>query len=133
MKLPGTRTAILTLSLLLATSAFAGGSSHKGTFKVSDNVQVAGKSLAAGEYVIKWDGTGPDVQATISQDGKVVATVPAKVVELPQKPSNGTAEVQNGASGNGKLSQVQFAGQKYALEFSGSSGGSAAGAGSSIR
>ncbi len=133
MKLSGTRTAILTLSLLLATSAFAGGNSHKGTFKISDDVQVAGKSLPAGEYVIKWDGAGPDVQATISQDGKTVATVPAKVVELPQKSHSSTAEVQNGASGNGKLSQVQFSGQKYALEFSSTSGGPAAGAGSSIR
>ena len=133
MKLSGTRTAILTFSLLLATSAFAGGSAHKGTFQVSSNVQVAGKSLPAGEYVIKWEGTGPDVQATISQDGKVVATVPAKVVELPQKSHSNIAEVENGASDNGKLSQVQFSGQKYALEFSSASGGSATGAGSSIR
>jgi hypothetical protein len=136
MKSLSSRIAILTLVLslatLLATGAFAAGAAHKGTFKISDPVQVSGKQLSAGEYVIKWDGAGPDVQAIISQDGKVVATVPAKVVELQQKSTSTTAEVQNGASGNGTLSQVQFSGQRYALEFSGASGGAAA-SGSSVR
>lgn len=126
------RIAILTLALSLATSAFAAGTTHKGTFSISDPVQVSGKQLPAGEYVIKWDGAGPDVQASITQNGKVVATVPAKVVELPEKSYRSTTEVQNGASGNGTLSQVHFSGKKYALDFSGASGGSAA-SGSSIK
>src|SRR5438552_14928158 len=117
MKFLSSRIAILMLALSLATGVFAAGVSHKGTFKISDPVQVSGKQLPAGEYVIKWDGAGPDVQAIISQDGKVVATVPAKVVELQQKSTSTTAEVQNGASGSGRLSQIQFSGQKYALEF----------------
>ena len=128
MKFLSSRIAILMLALSLATGVFAAGVSHKGTFKISDPVQVSGKQLSAGEYVIKWDGAGPDVQAIISQDGKVVATVPAKVVELQQKSTNTAAEV----SGNRTLSKVQFSGQKYALEFSGASGGSSA-SGSSIR
>jgi hypothetical protein len=132
MKSLSSRIAILMLSLSLATVAFAAGASHKGTFKISDPVQVSGKQLPAGEYVIKWDGAGPDVQASITQGSKVVATVPAKVVELQQKSISTTAEVKNGASGNGTLSQIQFSGQKFALEFSGASGGSAA-AGSSIK
>lgn len=132
MKSLGSRIAVVMFCLVLVTGAFAAGASHKGTFKVSDPVQIAGKSLPAGEYVVKWEGTGPAVQATISQDGKVVATIPATVVELPQKSSSSTAEVQHGASGNGTLNQVQFSGQKYALEFSGTSGGSA-GAGNSVR
>jgi hypothetical protein len=132
MKSLSSKLAMLTLATLLATGAFAASTAHKCTFKISDPVQVSGKQLPAGEYVIKWEGSGPDVQASITQGGKVVATVPAKVVELQQKATNGTAEVQNGASGNGTLSQVQFSGQKYALEFSGASGGSAA-SGSSIR
>lgn len=132
MKSLRSRIAIMMFCLVLATGAFGAGASHKGTFKVSDAVQVAGKSLPAGEYVVKWDGTGPNVQAMFSQEGKVVATVPARVVELPQKSGSSTAEVQHSASGNGTLNQVQFSGQKYALEFSEASGGSAA-AGSSIR
>jgi len=117
---------LLALSLVtfLTTGAFAAGSAHKGTFKISDPVQVAGNPLPAGEYLIKWDGDGPDVQATITLDGKVMATVPAKVVELPQKSTSSTAEVQNGASGNGTLSQIQFSGQRYALEFTGASSAS---------
>jgi hypothetical protein len=132
MKSLGSRIAIVMVVLSLAAAAYAAGASHKGTFKISDPVQVSGKSLPAGEYVIKWDGTGPDVQATISQGSKVVATVLAKVVELQQKSTSSTAEVANGASGNGTLSQVQFSGQKYALEFSGAADGAGA-SGSSIR
>ncbi len=128
MKSLGSRIAILTLALSLATGAFAASTAHKGTFTISDAVQVNGTQLPAGEYVIKWDGAGPDVQASITQSGKVVATVPATVVELQQKSTNTRADV----SGNRTLSKVQFSGQKYALEFSGVSGGPSA-SGSSIR
>lgn len=132
MKSLSFRIAILMLALSLATGAFAAGTAHKGTFRISDPVQVGETQLPAGEYVIKWDGAGPDVQASITQDGSVVATVPAKVVELEQKSTRTAAEVQNGGSGNGTLNRIQFSGQKYALEFSGASSASAA-SGSSIR
>jgi len=105
---------MLTLALLPATSAFA-GESHKASLQTFDAVQVSGKQLPAGEYQLKWEGTGPDVQLSILKNNKVVATSPAKVVELEQKNNGDAALINKGADGSRQLTGVRFAGKKYAL------------------
>ena len=102
------------LGLLLATSAFA-GDSHKAALQTFDTVQVSGKQLPAGEYQLKWDGNGPDVQLNILKNNKVVATTPAKLVELDQKNNGDAALVNKAADGSRQLTGVRFAGKKYAL------------------
>ena len=118
---------MLVLALTLVASAFAGGDSHKGNFLVSGPVEVNGQQLPAGEYVAKWDGDGPDVQVNITQNGKTLATVPAKVVQLDQKASENSTEVINGSGGSGQLSSVRFGGKKYSLQMNAASIPSAAG------
>lgn len=108
---------ILALALLLATSAFA-GDSHKAALQTFDTVQVSGKQLPAGEYQLKWEGNGPDVQLNILKNNKVVATTAAKVVELDQKNDGDAALVNKAADGSRQLTGVRFAGKKYALAIS---------------
>ncbi|HSM84828.1 MAG TPA: hypothetical protein VLT16_01695 [Candidatus Limnocylindrales bacterium] len=112
---------MLVLSLGLAATAFAAGDTHKGNFQISDPVQVNGQQLPAGNYVAKWEGAGPGVQVSITHNGKTVATVPAKVVQLDQKSSEDAAEISNGSSGDRQLSTLRFSGKKYSLELGQSS------------
>jgi len=107
------------LVLALASFVFAANNTQKGNFEISAPVQVSGTQLPAGEYVARWDGTGDNVKVEISRNGRVLATVPAKVVELGEKASNDAAEVSNGANGSRELSALRFAGKKVQLELGG--------------
>src|SRR5262249_11059575 len=85
----GSKSLFLGLALLLATSAFA---ANKGSLQVQEPINVNGTKLAPGDYKVQWDGTGPSVELSIMQGKKVVAKVPAHVVDL-DKPSSLDAAV----------------------------------------
>jgi len=69
----------LGLALLLATSAFA---ANKGSLTVQEPMTVNGTQLKPGDYKVEWDGNGPSVELSITQGKKVIAKVPAHVVNL---------------------------------------------------
>jgi hypothetical protein len=123
----------LIMLLLPAAGLFAATDSHKGSLSLGDAVQVAGKQLAAGDYTVKWNGSGPATQLNIIQNGKVVATVPARVVTLDQKSSNDIAEVKTAGNGDRTLTSIKFEGKTYALEIGGEAGGGDAASGSSVK
>lgn len=101
------------LALLLATGAFA---ANKGSFHVYERVTVSGHQLAPGEYQLKWDGTGPSVELNILSQGKVVATVPARLVET-SRADNSATHLRKNDDGTQSLIEIDFAGKKYALTF----------------
>src|SRR4029077_2448681 len=68
-------------SALLLSSAAVAGDSNKGSLNLYEKVNVEGKELNPGKYSITWEGTGPDVQVTVSQGKQTVATFPAHVTE----------------------------------------------------
>ena len=103
---------LLGLALLLATSVFA---ANKGTLQVSDPVTVNGKQIGAGEYTVKWDGNGPNVELNILRGKNVVATVPARMVDLDSTPSRDAAVTVVGTDGHKSLNEIRFSGKKYAL------------------
>ncbi|MGD0467051.1 MAG: hypothetical protein ABSA54_01625 [Terriglobales bacterium] len=105
------KTVVLGLAVLLASSAFA---SNKGSLHVREPIEVAGQQLAPGEYQLRWDGTGSNVEVSIMQDKKEVAKAPAKVVALDKAYDYDSAVIDH-ASGKATVSQVRFAGKKYAL------------------
>ena len=123
----------LSLLLLLTSAAFAGSDSHKGGLNLSAPVQVAGKQLPSGDYTVKWDGTGPDTQVTFVRDGKVMATIPARVVKLDQKPSRDSIEVKTAGNGDRTLTAVRFEGKSYGLEIGGESAAGDTATGSNIK
>jgi hypothetical protein len=105
------KTVVLGVAVLLASSAFAG---NKGSLQVRERVEVNGQQLAPGEYQLRWDGTGADVELRFMQGKKEVAKTSAKVVSLDQA-SNYDSAVIDHASGKAAVSQVRFAGKKFAL------------------
>jgi hypothetical protein len=104
---------LLGLALLLATSVFA--ASNKGSMELLNPVTVSGKQLPAGDYSVKWDGSGPNVELNILRGNKVVATTPARLIDLTQTPSSNAAVVKSNDDGSRSLAEIQFGGKKYAL------------------
>jgi hypothetical protein len=105
-------------ALLLATDAFA---ANKGTLHVSSPEIVAGERLAAGDYTVRWDGTGPNIEIRVMQGGKVVVAAPARIVPLDTASPSDSVVVQVAADGSRRVSQMSFSGQKLALQIEESS------------
>ncbi len=103
---------LLGSALLLATSALA---ANEGSLQVREDVSVAGKQLPAGNYMLKWKGKGPDLEVNILQGKKLVATVPAHVLDLNRAPERDAAVTRTEGDGVTSLAEIQFAGRKYAL------------------
>jgi hypothetical protein len=102
----------LGLALLLATSAFA---ANKGTLSVQEPITVNGTKLAPGDYKVQWEGNGPAVEMSISQGKKVIAKVPAHMVNLDTPAQNDAAVVKNNGDGSKSLSEVRLSGKKFSL------------------
>lgn len=105
------KAAVLGLAVLLATSAFA---TNKGSLIVRESVEVNGQQLAPGDYQLRWDGTGSNVEISFMQGKKEVAKASAKMVALDQAPSYDSAIVDH-TSGKATVSELRFAGKKYVL------------------
>ena len=105
------------LALFLATSAFAANNVNKGSFEAFEPLTVSGHQLAAGQYKLTWTGTGSNVELMILSQGKVVATVPAHLIELGQAGHDNATESHKNDDGSQSLTQIDFAGKKYALAF----------------
>ncbi len=103
---------LLSLALLLATSVFA---ANKGSLQVDNPVILNGKSLAAGEYTVKWEGAGPNVELNIMKGRNVVATVPARMLDLEQSPNRNSIITSTNSDGHKSLNEIRFSGKKYAL------------------
>lgn len=111
------KTLLPALALLLATSAFAANKGNKGSIELDQPATIAGHQLAPGEYKFTWDGTGSNIELMILSYGKLVATVPAHLIELSRpEPTNGY-ESQRNADGSLSLTKIEFGGKKYALAF----------------
>jgi hypothetical protein len=107
---------LLGLALLLATSVFAANIHvNKGSLQLDNSVSLNGKTLPAGEYSVKWEGTGSNVQLNILQGSKVVATTSAHLVDLDQSSNSNAALLKNNGDGSKSLSEIRFNGKKYAL------------------
>jgi hypothetical protein len=111
---------LLGLTLLLATSLFA--ASNKGALTTMSDVTVSGKTLPAGQYSLQWEGTGSNVQVNILKGKTVVASAPARLVDLSQSASSDSAVIRNNDDGSKSLSEVRFGGKKYALQIGGEAG-----------
>ena len=106
------KSVVLALAVLVATSAFA-GNGNKGSLHLSEAVQVNGQAVPAGDYQLRWEGTGA-VEVSFMQGKKLVTKSPAKVVELKSAFNNDSAVVDKSAS-TPAVTEVRFAGKKYAL------------------
>lgn len=124
MKLFKASTLVLASALLLASSAFA---ANKGFLNISEPVNISGTQLAAGSYSVYWEGNGPNVELKIMRGKQVVASSPARLVDLSSAPNNDAAVFKSNGDGSRSLSEIRFYGKKQALAIgseSADSGGS---------
>ena len=105
---------LLGLALLLPAGASA---ANKGALKLSEPVTVNGTQLAAGEYRLTWEGTGPDIKLNIVRSNKIVATVPAQLVDLNHKGNDEGYGTRKEDDGSRSLTAIYFSGKKYELAF----------------
>jgi len=112
---------VLACGVLPATSAFA---ANKGSVQLMHPTQVAGKQLAPGSYKIQWEGSGEQVQLSILQGNKEVASTTARVVQIQPRSPNDNALITVGADGTRSLSQIRFRGKTFALDLGGEGSGS---------
>jgi hypothetical protein len=105
------KTVVLGLAVLLASSAFA---SNKGSVEVREPFVINGQQLAAGEYQLRWDGSGSTVEVSFMKGKKEMAKTSGKIIPLDKSSSFDSAVVDH-ATGKATISQVRFAGRKYAL------------------
>jgi hypothetical protein len=104
------------LTLLLATNAFA---ANKGSLHVSAPENVAGEQLAAGDYTVRWEESGPSVELKIMQGNKVAATAPAKIIPLKNVSAENSVVVLTLDDGSRSLSEIFLSGKGFALEIGG--------------
>jgi hypothetical protein len=115
---------VLGSALLLASTAFAG---TKANLQLSDPVTVNGTQLKAGDYKLTWEGSGPNVELSITKGKTVVAKVPAHLVELQAPAPQDAAITMKNDSGPNSLTSVRFEGKKFSLELGEASNGMQAG------
>ncbi|HKW18657.1 MAG TPA: hypothetical protein VJO35_14215 [Terriglobales bacterium] len=119
---------LMTTVVLLAGMAFA--AANKGSLDLQHPTSVAGKQLASGSYMLRWDGASDQVDLKIYQGKNVVASVPARIVKVEHPFSNNSAVLNTNSDGRYSLSQIRFGHKDYLLDIvdDGSSGSSGAGA-----
>jgi len=105
------KTVVLGLAVLLATSAFA---VNQGTLQAREPLEINGQQLPVGEYQLHWTGTGSVVEVSFMKGKKEVAKTTAKLVTL-DKASDYDSAIVDHSSGKAAVSEIQFAGKKYAL------------------
>ena len=66
--------------VLLAVSGWA-SDRMKANIQIYNTVNLGSTQLAPGEYQLTWTGSGTSAEATFSQGKKVIASVPAQVIE----------------------------------------------------
>src|SRR5215475_9704282 len=108
----GSKSLVVGLALLLTSSAFA---ASKANFTLNSDASVNGTKLKAGDYKLEWDGSGPNVEVSILQGKKVVAKVPAKLVDVSSPYDNDAAVVKNNSDGSTSLSEARFGGKRFKL------------------
>jgi len=120
------KTLVLGLALLVASSAFAG---TKASLTLYDPVTVNGTTLKPGDYKLEWEGTGPSVEVNVKQGKNVVVKVPAKLVDLSSPSASTATVVQKNSDGTASLVGARFEGKKFALEMGESGAGMQTGSG----
>lgn len=104
----------LGFALLLASSAFAATNAN---LQIFNPLLVNGTKLKPGDYKVQWDGAGPNVELSIMQGSKVLAKVPAHIIQLDQPANDDAAVTTKNDSGTSTLAGVRFHGKKFALEL----------------
>jgi hypothetical protein len=107
------KSSLIALALVPVPNVFA---ANRGSLHVTSPEDVAGQTLDPGDYTVRWEGDGPDVQLKIMQGKKILATATAHTVPLQTASANDSVVVD--ANGDKRrLSLILFSGKTFALEI----------------
>ena len=113
---------ILAVAVVLASMSVWAES--RGALELQHPTAVAGKTLATGNYVVRWDGNGDQVELKIYRGKNLVASLPARVIQRTSPADHNSAVINQDSSGTPSLAEIRFGGKKYALQISGEGSGS---------
>lgn len=112
---------VLATAVLVSVSLWA---ESKGSLGLQHPTNVAGKTLAAGDYTVRWEDTGDQVELKLYKGKNVVASIPAHVIQLSSPAAYDSAVVNNDGDGTTSLAEIRFGGKKFALRLGEQGGGS---------
>lgn len=104
-------------SALLLSSAAVAGEPNKGSLNLYEKVNVEGKELNPGKYTITWDGSGPNVQVTVTQGKQTLATFPAHVTEQAARNNEDAYASNSDTTGARSLTAIYPNGKRFSLEL----------------
>jgi hypothetical protein len=119
--------------IFLAATIMAAGSAlaaSKGSLELQHPTTIAGKQLAMGNYTVQWEGSGDQVDLKIYHGKNVVASTPARILKVDHPISSNSAVVVANEDKTYTLSEIRFAGKKFALGIVSDGSGAGASAGS---
>jgi hypothetical protein len=105
---------LLGAALLVSGSAVA---AERASLKFYEGVNVGGTQVTPGEYTLRWEGNGPNVELNILKGGSVVAKVPARLVDASRAADSNTTVTTANSDGSRSLSEIKLRGKKYTLEI----------------
>ena len=90
---------------LLAVAALA-DSKQKGEITFSKTVTISSAQLEPGQYIVRWEGTGANVQVKFMHEGEEVASVKGRVIQERNRHSSFTTN--EGENGSRILTKITF-------------------------
>ncbi len=89
---------ILSAIVFALSLTAAAASKQSGKITVSDHVAVSDTQLHPGEYVVRWSGTGEDVQVTFLHDGNEVVSLTGTILQRENKVASTTTRPGEGGA-----------------------------------
>ena len=106
---------VLAVMIVLTLSLGAVADSGKTTIKLYNDASLNGKTLAAGEYKVKWERHSVEADVTFSQGKQDVTTVRGKFEERDQPSPYSAVITKRNGDGSETITELRFAGKKEVL------------------
>ena len=99
--------------MLVVAASVSAADKNSGNVTISESVRLGGSQLAPGDYKVSWEGSGPNVQVTLTR-GKSSITAPATITDQ-SSPYGRTAVIVRQDNGSKVLNSIQLS--KHLLVF----------------
>ena len=106
---------VLAVMIVLTLSLGAAADGGKTIIKLYSNASLNGKTLAAGEYKVKWERHSAEADVTFSQEKKEITTVRGKFVERDQPSPYSAVITKRNGDGTETITELRFEGKKEVL------------------
>lgn len=105
---------IFALVLCVLPLSAVAGTKPSASINLSEPVVISGMHLQPGEYTVRWNGTGSDMQVQFLRGKKEIVSVPAKVIAQ-SNPTSPAITLRSTEDGSKTISEIDLS--KVTLEF----------------